>query len=213
MRTIRLNSGVQDEVVIPFESLLYPREDPSVFRGVQFGGKPLPCSVHYRTCRQIDEGVSVSGLAYYEWTLEKLKRFGEGYERYLFSKGKGCGVRDFAYDDIAFLDRDERHRVLAEEVTRMFRELYRSIAREWDPILSRNDIRFFGLISRRYAIHEGRHRLCILQYTYEKEGVRGVLTDAKNITSGYYVLRLKRYLERTIRHVNSLRGKQAERSF
>jgi hypothetical protein len=213
MRTIRLNSGVQDEVVIPFASLLYPREDPSVFRGVQFGGKPLPCSVHYRTCRQIDEGVSVSELAYYEWTLEKLKRFGEGYERYLFSKGKGCGVRDFAYDDIAFLHRDERHRVLAEEVTRMFRELYRSIAREWDPILSRNDIRFFGLINRRYAIHEGRHRLCILQYTYEKEGVRGVLTDAKNITSGYYVLRLKRYLDRTIRHVNSLRGKQAERSF
>ena len=212
MRTIRLNTSIRDEVVIPFESLRYAREDRSVFRGKQFGGKRLPSSVHYRTCRQIDEGVSVSGLAYYEWTLEKLKRFGEDYERYLFSKGKGCGVRDFAYEDIAGLDRHERHRVLAGEVTRIFRELYWSIARQWDPTLSGHDILFFKLINRRYAIREGRHRLCILQYAYQKNGVQGILTDAKNIASGYYVLRLQQYLERTIRAVRSFHGKRTEGS-
>lgn len=199
MRQIVLTHYIENPVVIKFKSIRYPKSDASVYNGQSFCFKTLDFSVHYRTCGQIHKGYQLHDLDYFKWTIEKIERLGEKYERFLFSPGKGCGLDPGIYVDIKGIRNvSERRATLATLSTQKFVELYDSIMTNWDPSLTTKNILFYKIINHRFVIIEGLHRLSILSYKYGGSDYDGFVTDKKNVKNGYYYNRLKNRIKKTV---------------
>jgi hypothetical protein len=199
MREIVLTDHIQYPICIQFDGILYPPSEAAIYNGEPFGRKKLNLSVHYKTCRQIEEGFGIQDLHYYQWTRQKLERLGGKYERYLFSQGKGCGIDPHLYQGIVSIkDIHEKRTILAELATKKFIELYHSLKKRWDPSLTTKEILFFKLLKNRFTIIEGIHRITILYYTYHTKGYDSFVTDKKNIQKGFYYNRMKRYIKKVI---------------
>ena len=202
MRKIDLTDSIKNPVVIEFKAIRYPKSAASVYNGQSFGFKTLEFSVHYRTCGQIDKRFQLQDMDYFKWTIQKLERLGEKYERFLFSPGKGCGLDPGIYGDIkAIRNLSERRSTLATLSTQRFVEMYDSIMTNWDPSLSTKTIMFYEIFNRRFVIIEGLHRLNILFYKYGKNDYDGFVTDKKNVKNGYYYDRLKNCIKKTARNM------------
>jgi len=199
MRKIALADPIECPTFINFEDIRYPKGDASVYNGESFGFKTLYFSVHYRTCEQIHKGFQLHDLDYFKWTMQKLERLGEKYERFLFSPGKGCGLDPNIYVDIkAIRNLSERRSMLAALSTQRFVKLYDSIMAHWDPSLTTKDILFYKIINHRFVIIEGLHRLSILFYKYRENDYDGFVTDQKNVKPGYYYVRSKQHIKRIL---------------
>ncbi len=200
MRKAVLREPIENEITIPFKDLIYPGGDPAMFNGKSFGLKKLDCSVQFKTCIQIAEGVEIKKLDYFYWTIEKLERFGEKYERFLFSPSKGCGLtQNMYYDILSLTDLNQRRIKIATLSTNKFIELYYSVMNNWDPRIRTKEILFYKLAFNRFTIIEGLHRLNILYYKYSKANYNAFITDNKNIKKGYYYNQLRQYIRTLIK--------------
>lgn len=201
MRSVRITTCIRKQVLVPFASIIYPRDKQAFYQGSNFGGKSITDSVHYRSCKQITAGEETKALHYYQWTLEKLTKFGTDYERFLFAKDKGCGIdsgREAYFDS---LDKESKHIALAEATTLSFCELFKSITEAWNPELASREVEFYRLLNNRLTIDEGRHRVAILVYKYGLAGYDAFETDSGNLKGGYYRIRLLSKLRKVVRKV------------
>ena len=204
MQKIALTHSIKNPVVIEFNAIRYPKGVASVFNGESFGFKALEFSVHYRTCKQINEGIQLHDLDYFKWTIQKFERLGKNYERFLFSPDKGCGLDPAMYNEISTIRNSiERHTLLAELSTQKFIELYDRIMNKWDTSSTANEILFYKIINRRFVIIDGLHRLNILFHKYEKSNYDGFITDMRNVKRGYYYNRFKHHTKKAILSISN----------
>ena len=206
MRGVILTQQIKIEVSVPFASIYYPNDSQAEFAGKIFARRAYTESVHYQTCLQLSEQVPLEELAYFQWTIEKLKRFGADYERFLFAGSKGCAITEITLDEVQKItDVRKRHEVLAKQTTVAFVSLFESITANWDPNKSKTDIAFQKLPGNRFTVIEGRHRVAILMYKYKEMDNLSFLTDAKNISKGYISKTIRHYLRRWFKSVLSFK--------
>ncbi len=200
-RVLELAAGIDRAQLVPFGALIYPPDRQARFRGRSFGRRPLAESVHVLTCRQFDAqsdgDVDLRETDYYHWTREKLNRFGDEYEQFLFAPDKGCAAHALDREATLALPTEERHDHLAAAATEGFRTLFKSVRDEgWHPERGTLPPTLFRLRGKKYTIHEGRHRLAVLRYL--NPGDVTLRVDAGQIRTDWYRLRARRSLKRLL---------------
>ncbi len=192
MQSIELSDNLKNPISIELSKIVYPNDAYAIFEGKQFSNCSILDSVHYRTCKQIEQNVAIPELLYYQWTLEKISKFGSKFTKLLLSEGKGCGVSQEDLVNVPATESNQSvNQVYANIATQKFVDLYNSISNHWDPKLGKYNIVFFKLLSGKYTIFEGRHRICILLYKLQSSGVSNFIIDSAQIRKDYYYLKFK----------------------
>ena len=199
MRSITICSGSSVSVIVPFRSIVYPKDKQAFFQGRNFGGRSIREAPHYLTCAQILSGEPIERLAYYHWTLEKLKRFGPAYEEFLFAEDKGCGVSRARRDEFLRMTEPRRHIALARASAESFCSLFHSLNACWDPKLSVRNIVFLRLSRNRFTIAEGRHRVAVLMFLHSSTGIEAFETDRSLVRREHYSTVIRRKLRWFVR--------------
>jgi hypothetical protein len=202
MYPIKLCEPINRPCCIKADKIFYPKERTAVYQGKDFGNQRLDLSPIVISCGQLEINADIEELAYYQWTLEKIRRIGFAYEKFLFDDGKGCRINGLDFETLLGLDVEARQARIARLTTMEFVKLYNRIKFDWDVSLSGDTIYFYRSFFGKYFIGEGRHRVSILYFLnkhVKKNHDFCFVIDKSYIKIPYFYYKNKAWLRRVIK--------------